>query len=49
MGVLEPLWCEGSVLPTSVVDLLEKLTPEEEEDNFVEEVDSDDSDDMEIQ
>ena len=42
-GFLVPLWSEGSVLPSSVADLLEDMTVEEEE-NLVEEVDSDDSD-----
>ena len=39
-----PLWCKESVLPTSVVDLMENMdSVEEEEECNLEEVDSDDS------
>ena len=42
--LLVPLWCKESVLPTSVVDLMENMdSVEEEEECNLEEVDSDDS------
>ena len=42
--LLVPLWCQESVLPTSVVDLMENDdSVEEEEECNLEEADSDDS------
>ena len=42
-GVLEPLWCEGPVLPTSLADLVENDC-EEDLDLLQEELDSDSED-----
>ncbi len=40
-GILEPVWSTGPILPSSLIDLLEKTTAEIEEDGEEEEIEFD--------